>query len=189
MPESASPPRRCRASIGEVMGLVALAALACVWPGLIPTEVVAVLMWLAARGGSGPARGRLASLGVVLAAVYLCPLANFVLIPLLDPAWSQFGPAWRRDWSPFFPITPGILPVVVVDGGTGLGALVRRMSPHAVDFMLAFLASLATAAIVYALTLLADQSRGRRALAAMLGFLWSAFSTVAMTVVVMSSSV
>jgi hypothetical protein len=189
MPESASLPRRFRASIGEVMGLVALAALACVWPGLLPTEVVAVLTWVAARGGSGPARARLASLGVVLAAVYLCPLANFVLLPLLDPAWSQFGPDWRRDWSPFFPITPGVLPLAVVDSGTGLGAVLRRFSPDAVDFMFAFLASLATAAVVYALTLLAGQSRGRRAFAATLGFLWSAFSTLAMTVVVISRSV
>jgi len=171
------------------MGLVALAALACVWPGLIPTEVVAVLTWAAARGGSGSARPRLASLGVVLAAVYLCPLANFVLLPLVDPAWSELGPDWRRDWSPLFPITPGVLLLLVVDCGTGLGAVLRRISPNAVDVMLAFLASLATAAVVYALTRLAGQSRGRRAFAATLGFLWSAFSTLAMTVFVISRDV
>jgi hypothetical protein len=189
MPESALRPRRFRASIGEAMGLVALAALACVWPGLIPTEVVAVLTWVAARDGSEPARARLASQGVVLVAVYLCPLANFVLIPLLDPAWSQFGPDWRRDWSPFFPITPGILPLAVVDSGIGVSAVLRRFSPHTVDVIIAFLAALATAAIVYVLTLLAGQSQGRRAFAATLGFLWSAFSTFAMTVLVISMGV
>jgi len=172
-----------------MMGLVALAALACVWPGLIPTEFVAVLTWVAARGGSGPARARLASLGVVLAAVYLCPLANFAVLPLLDPAWSAFGADWRREWSPIFPITPGVLPIAAVDSGTGLGALLRRFSPDAVDVILTVLASLATAAVVTALTLLAGQSRRRRAFAATLGFLWSAVSTLAMTAVVISRHV
>jgi hypothetical protein len=181
--------RRIRASIGELMGLVAVAALACVWPGLIPTEVVAVLTWVGARGGSAPARARLASLGVVLVAVYLCPLANFVLVPLLGSDSPQFGPEWRRDWSPLFPITPGVLPLIVIDCGTGLGAVLQRINPDAFDVMLAVLASLAAAVVVYALTLLAGQSRGRRVVAATLGFLWSAFSTLAMTVFLMSRDV
>ena len=59
-----------------MMGLVALAALGCGWPGLLATEVVVVLTWAAARDGSELRRARLVSLGVVLAAVYLPLLAN-----------------------------------------------------------------------------------------------------------------
>jgi hypothetical protein len=73
---------RFRASISEVMGLVALAALACIWPGFIPTEVLVVLVWVPARGGPLAARARLISLAVVLAAVYLYPLANFLISPI-----------------------------------------------------------------------------------------------------------
>jgi hypothetical protein len=56
MIESPPSPRRFRASIGEVMGLVALVTLACAWPLFIPTEVVAVLVWVAARRESDVSR-------------------------------------------------------------------------------------------------------------------------------------
>ena len=38
-----------RIAIREVMGLIALVAIACVWPGLIPTVIVGVLFWVSAR--------------------------------------------------------------------------------------------------------------------------------------------
>jgi hypothetical protein len=87
------------------------------------------------------------------------------------------------------PVTPGILPVLVVDSATGLSAVIRRFRPGMENVVLAVLASLTTAAVVYALTLLAGRSRPRRAFAATLGFLWSAFSTLAMTVIVVGMHV
>jgi hypothetical protein len=81
----------------------------------------------------------------LFSSVYLCPLANFVLLLLLDPAWSQIGPAWRRDWSPFFPIAPGLLALVVLDSSTGFGIVRLRIRPDLAEVVLVCLASLATA--------------------------------------------
>jgi hypothetical protein len=109
-----SPPRRFRAAIGELMGLVALAALACVWPALIPTETLAVLVWVAARGGAQAVRARFTSLALVLAATYLGPLAILGLVSMLEPGWSDVV-RLGRTWSGFFPIIPGILPTLLVE--------------------------------------------------------------------------
>ena len=181
-----SPPRRFRAAIGELMGLVALAALACVWPALIPTETLAVLVWVAARGGAEAARARFTSLAMVLAATYLGPLAILCLVPILDPVWSD-GAAWWRPWSGFFPIIPGILPTLLVEVFTNVltnsssGVFLRRIvGPRWVDLVQLTIASLITAAVIYALTLLAGRSRGRRIIAATLGFLNSAAGSLVM---------
>ena len=192
MSESASPPRRFRVSIREVMGLVALAALACVWPGLIATQVVAVLTWVRARRGSEPARGRLVSLGVVLAAVYFLPLANFFLVPAeyRSGYWYHHGANWPNKWSMAFPFVPGILPAFLLS--CFLPACLRSillspsMRPHA-DVVGAVAGSLATAAVVYALTLLAGRSESRRAYVGTLSFGWSGFSTWLTTAVLSNS--
>jgi hypothetical protein len=181
-----SPPRRFRAAIGELMGLVALAALACVWPALIPTETLAVLVWVAARGGSEAARARFTSLAMVLATTYLCPLVTFWLVPMLEPGWSD-GAAWRSTWSGFFPIIPGILPTILVEVFTNVstnssyGVFLRRIvGPRWVDLVQLTIASLITAAVIYALTWLAGRSRGRRIIAATLGFLNTAAGSLVM---------
>jgi len=183
-----SPPRRFRAAIGELMGLVALAALACVWPALIPTETLAVLVWVTSRGGSEAARARFTSLAMVLAATYLFPLANFWLVPMLDPAWGD-GEGWRRTWSGYFPIIPGILPTFLVEVFTNSNVFLRRIvGPRWVDLVQFTIASLMTAAVIYALTLLAGRSRGRRIIAATLGFLNSAAGSLVMNVLVIAAA-
>ena len=129
MPETASPPRRFRVSIGELIGLVVVAALACVWPGLIPTEVVAtVFYWLATRRDPGLARAGLVSLGMVLGSIYLIPLANFVAAPLLDP--TIVASKWRQDWSPLFPIAPGAMPICLLGGINHLIGRLSDLRPH-----------------------------------------------------------
>jgi hypothetical protein len=212
MPETASPPRRFRVSIGELIGLVALAALACVWPGLIPTEVVAVLFWFASRGGSEQARGRLVSLGVVLAAVYLPALIGFVLAPILDPTingpqwrevWSPIFPIapgsrfnfevasgprrWREAWSPIFPIAPGSPPIYLLGLLSGLARQLDKIRPGLGGDVEIVLASLTAAAEVGALTFLAGRSRVRRTIAATLGFLLAALGTWLMTLLVVAT--
>ncbi len=179
MPESA-PPRRFRASIGEIMGLVALVALACVWPGLIPTQVVAVLVWFGATRATEGARGRRISLGVVLAAVYLPALANFVAAPLIVPILAG-APDWGEAWSRAFPFAPGTLPAFLVFGLTGIAKTVMGWHPGLEVIVWAVLASLATAAEVYALTLLAGRSRTRRIVAGALGLLVSALGAYLLT--------
>src|SRR6516165_7301566 len=133
-----------RISIGEVMGLVALVAIACVWPGLIPTEILGVLFSVSARRGEEGERERLVSYGVIVAAVYVVPLANFWLATVFHPALQ--GPAWRADWSPYFPIVPGVVQAW----------LLPFLSGRIVPFYL--VASLLAAAWVCVLTLLAGRS-------------------------------
>lgn len=172
------------------MGLVGLASFACVWPGLIPTEIVVVVIWLRSRDRSASARQRLNSLGIVLGSVYLVPIANFFLLPLFDPAWAQLGPEWRRYWSPIFPIAPGALPILVIDVVSHFSSVVvRYVRPGALDVVFALLAALLTAALVYALTALAGQSRGRRACAIAIALVVSACGTVTMTGIVIASGV
>ena len=77
MTEPATVASRRTISIREVMGLIVLVALACVWPGLIPTEVLGIYYWVRARRGVAAARERLISFGIVVGAVYSCSLANF----------------------------------------------------------------------------------------------------------------
>jgi hypothetical protein len=162
------------------MGLVALSSLACVWPALIPTETLAVLVWVAARGGAEAARARFSSLALVLAATYLFPLASFWLVPMLEPTWD--GAGWRRTWFGFFPIIPGILPSLLVEAFANSSVFLRKIvGPRWVDLVQLTIASLITAAVIYALTLLAGRSRGRRIIAASLGFLNSAVGSLVMS--------
>jgi hypothetical protein len=165
IPERPPPSRRFHVSIAEATGLVALVALACASPGIIPTEIVVVFFWLGARGGSERGRERLVSLGVVLGAMFLLPLANFVLPPLLDPAGIAVREWWRR-WMGFFPIAAGavlLVPVMVLHPGMLV-----------ISF---FLAPVATGPWLYALTRLAGRSWARRAAAAVLALLASAAGT------------
>jgi hypothetical protein len=175
MLETASPTRRFHVSIVELIGLVALAALACAWPALIPTEIVVVLFWIAARGGSEPATVRLVSLGVVLAAIYLPPLIGFVLAPVLNP--SIDGAQWREAWSPYFPYVPGSVPVFLFGILTGLFRQLDKIRPGLELIVECVLASLVTAAEVGGLTFIAGRSQGRRTIAAALGFLLAALGT------------
>jgi hypothetical protein len=182
---------RFRVSISEVMGLVGLAALACVGPGFIPTEVVVVQVWVAARGGSDAARARLISLAVVLVAVYLYPLANFFLAPQIDPAWGT-GPDWRRTWSWCVPVVSGVVPAILLELEvvTACGALFGSIvSPGWVDAVQVTIASLMTAAVIYALTLLAGHSRRRRAVAATLGFFNSVLGSLVIMIIIASANV
>jgi hypothetical protein len=158
-----------RIAIREVMGLIALVAIACVWPGLIPTVIVGVLFWVSARREKEGARERLVSYGVVVAAVYVVPIANFWVGTVFHPALQ--GPAWRADWSPYFPIMPAVVPAW----------LVAFLLPRVVPFYL--VAPLLTAAWVYVLTLLAGQSRIRRIVVAVSGLLCSALGTWIVTFV------
>jgi hypothetical protein len=183
MSEAFRPPqRRFRVSIREIMALVGLAALACVRPTLIPAEVVAVLIWFAAGDGSEPDRARRVPLGTVLAALYLFPLINFILPLLFDPSgWSAFGSDWWSDWSPIFPIAPTAMPVLVVFKVTSLEQVFERMRPGSSGAAYFVLSSLATAALVYALTLLAGRSSERRAIVTGLSFFGSTLSSLAIS--------
>jgi hypothetical protein len=165
---SASLPWR-RIAIREVMGLIALVAIACVWPGLIPTEVLGVLFWVSARRYKAGARERLVSYGLVVAAVYVVPVANFWLATVLHPALH--GPEWRAYWSPWFPVTPGVLQAWIV------------ASRWHGDVALYVDASVLTAGWVWLLTLLAGRSRIRRIVVAVSGLLCSALATWLVTVV------
>lgn len=180
MRESPRPPRRFRASIGEVMGLVGLEALAMVWPGLIPTEAVVAFVWVETRGGSAEACARRVSLGVVLAAVWIVPLVHLAwplpIVPGLRP-----GPGWREAWSPALAAAPAGLPVVLLEALTGLARFLVRRRPG-LELTVAFiLGSFATAAQVFGLVRLAGRTWRRRAVAATLGLMLSAVGTHVMT--------
>ncbi len=129
--------------------------------------------------GSAPARGKLVSLGLVLAALYFLPIANFILFPLLSPL--PVGFSWREVWSPVFPKAPGLLLVGLVESLTNFGVILRRMRFSQVDAIQSVLASLAAAAEVYGLTRLAGQTRGRRVIAVMIGLLASVAGTFFLT--------
>ncbi len=151
------------------MGLVALVALACAWPGLVPTVALGVFFWISARRGTERARDRLVSYGVIVAAVYAAPLANFWLATVFHPALH--GPAWRADWSRYFPIVPGAVQTW----------LVASVEPGTVHF--APVASVMTAAWIYVLTLIAGRTRIRRIIVAICGLACSAFASWMVTFV------
>jgi hypothetical protein len=179
--------RRFRVTIGEIMGLVVLAALACEWPALIPTSLVAVVTWFAAGRGAEPARQERVALGVVLAAVFAPPLASVVLADQLAPlVGAGRGPGWREWWSPFAVIAPGAPLALVIEGVSGLGRFLARRSPRVAIDAAFTLGSLATAAEVTALIHLAGQSRRRRIVAAALGLLGSAVCTYLTTLFAIS---
>ena len=105
---------------------------------------------------------------------------------MLDPAWDD-GVGWRRTWSGYFPIMPSVLPTILVDVFTNSGVFLRRIvGSRWIDLVQVTIASLMTAAVIYALTLLAGRSRGRRIIAATLGFLNSAVGSVVITRVIAS---
>jgi hypothetical protein len=90
----------------------------------------------------------------------------------------------------FFPIIPGILPTLLVEVFTNVltnsssGVFLRRIvGPRWVDLVQLTIASLMTAAVICALTLLAGRSRGRLIIAATLGFLNSAAGSLLMLMV------
>jgi hypothetical protein len=175
MPERSTAPRWPRVSIGALLGLVALAAIGCAWPGIVPTEILAVLLWLQTRKGSEAATARLISLGVVVAAVYLPLVANFVWFP-----WSMNlkGGAvdWRQEWSRVFLSVPGILPAMIL--GPVLELIRPLLGPVLASVAFLALTSVLAAGLMYILTLLAGQSWRRRMLVATLAlggstlFMW-----------------
>ena len=174
MLETASP-RRFRVSIGELIGLVALAALGCACPGLIPTEIVAAFFWFTTRGGSEPDRERRVSLGLVLAAVYLFPLITFMLLPLFSPLSLELR--LRGPLSLYFPIGPSLIPVLLVDRLVGLTRNLERILPGSSDNAQYVLCSIAMAAAISVLTL-ACWSPDQRKTAMVLGFIMSTFGSL-----------
>jgi hypothetical protein len=128
MNASKPPSPRLRVSIGELIGLVALAALGCACPGLIPTEIVTAFFWLTTRHGTEPDRERRVSLGAVLAGVYLSPLVIFMLLPLFVPI--SIESRLRGPFSLYFPIAPTLIPVLLVDRLVGLTRNLERILPR-----------------------------------------------------------
>lgn len=184
MPELDPPPGRFRISIGGLIGLVGLAALGCAWPGLIPTEVVAVLFWIRNRSGTEQERGRLVSLGVVIAALYGPALAGFVLKPLLDPTID--GPMWRKAWSPMFPYAPGCLAVYLIEIVTHFSTYLGQLRPRLGEFGAFGLASVIGAIEVGWLTVLAGGTRVGRIIVATLGVLLASIGVWLLTMLVIA---
>jgi hypothetical protein len=175
MTASNVPARWFRVSIGELIGLVALAALGCACPGLIPTEIVAAFLWFTTRSGSEPDRERRVSLGVVLAAVYLSPLVIFILLPLFSPI--SIESRLRGPFSLYFPIAPTFIPVWLVDRLVGLTRNLERILPGSSDNAQYVLGSIAMAAAISVLTL-ASGSPDQRKTAMVLGFFMSTFGSL-----------
>jgi hypothetical protein len=173
---SKPPSRRFRVSIGELIGLVALAALGCVCPGLIPTEIVAAFYWLTTRHGTELDSERRVSLGVVLAAVYLSPLVIFMLLPLFIPITIESR--LRGPFSLYFPIAPTLIPVYLVDRLVGLTRNLERILPGSSDNAQYVLGSIAMAAAISVLTLLACRSPDERKAVMVFGFFMSTFGTL-----------
>jgi hypothetical protein len=157
-PESPAPWRRLRISVAETMGLVALVAVALAEPGLMPTACLIAGLRLAAALGSPRARGRLGSLAVVLAAVYVPTSLGFFLSP---PS------PLRERWSSNFAIAPGSPPALLVQRFI-LDRFVTN--PDLSGALFFAIGSFVTTSLVLVLLLLAGRSPTRRAVAAALGF-------------------